>query len=300
MDGIDIAPLAQVGGNRDIGNCLLHLVVECGERDFHSIGWCKIDTAFKADQLLIGQRGIGAGGDREDHEGPVELIERRQPQPAVGRCPDGPAFCCMPDCPAAQTGVPATPVGELAVTGDRPGRSFLVEKTTTHRPTVSPETSGQHQRAQCPVILDEQSQITVIAARLSARSDETCDAGIGVFLQMSFGDPQVGAQPEYVCIPDRGPQLQFAADPGRGRATLVQRLFEAGRTDDRVREIALLDIGQRVELPGSASDQPQAAVLSLGAGIAADKTQGSLVLEGEATQLHFDIFAQRLSQPGAG
>ena len=72
----------------------------------------------------------------------------------------------MPDCPASQAGLPATPVGELAVACDHTGGANLAEEAAAHSPAVGPEATGQHQRAQSPIILDEQSQIAVPAAQV--------------------------------------------------------------------------------------------------------------------------------------
>ena len=84
MDRIHIAPRAQVGGDGDIGNSVLNLVIERGGRKVEGLAWRPIEARFKANQPFVDETRIGAGDDREDGERPVQFVKRRQPQPGVG------------------------------------------------------------------------------------------------------------------------------------------------------------------------------------------------------------------------
>ena len=56
--------------------------------------------------------------------------------------------------------------------------------------------------------------------------------------------------------------------------TLLEHLHETRRADDDVREVARLDIGQRVELPVAPADETDARVLPEPAGRGADPEDG--------------------------
>src|SRR3546814_13663025 len=96
---------------------------------------------------------------------------------------------------------------------------------------------------------------------------------------------------------DRRPQLDLAADAGRGRIALVERLAEGGGRNHDVGEVARLDIGERIDLPRAAGDEADAGVLPLAHAVRALEAQGPFVVEDGAAKLDFRRGGQRRDGP---
>ena len=72
-------------------------------------------------------------------------------------------------------------------------------------------------------------------------------------------------------------QSDLATQPGCRRVALIEHERVARRADDLVREIARLDISERVDRPASVVDQPDAGVVRLAAAVGALEAQGPIV-----------------------
>ena len=84
MDRIDIAPLAQIGPDGDVGDGAINAVVKgCGLK--FEPAELQIEPALKPEQLLVFKRGISPGGDREHHERPVQFVQRWLAQAVIDR-----------------------------------------------------------------------------------------------------------------------------------------------------------------------------------------------------------------------
>ena len=137
------------------------------------------------------------------------------------------------------------------------------------------------------------------AGKVRAGNELGCGA-VGVFGKIAVGQSEIGAQAQHVVVTHRGAHLELAAEAGRGRVALVERLLEAGRRDHDVREVAPLAVDQRIELPIAVTDQPEADVFALALAVGAHEAQGAVVVERHPARLQFDVRAERLDQPRLG
>src|SRR5690606_18089671 len=113
-----------------------------------------------------------------------------------------------------------------------------------------------------------------------------CDIRIiGVLIHVPSRKPAVDADAQQMRIAYRRAKLDLAAQAGRGRRALVERFAEGGGGNDDVREIARLDVGERVDLPGAARDEADTGVLPLAKAIGASEAQGPGIAEQRCAEL---------------
>ena len=168
--------------------------------------------------------------------------------------------------------------------GDRARRICLAEEAPGDRPAVAAHTRGQHEPPERPVVLDESAERAGLAARRAPRRDEPA-RGIGILVQRTVAEPRIDTDAQHVIGPDRRTQLDLAANARGGRVALVERQLGGGRADHAVGEVARLDIGERVDRPGPAMDQPDAGIIGLRTAVGAREAQRASVAIEQAARL---------------
>ena len=108
-----VLSLAQVAGDGDVGNRVLHLVIEGGDRKHDRIDRLPVQADLEALEPFVLEIGIGFSGDGEHHERPVEFVQGRQTQPGIGRRAQVEPPCGMDHCARAPAQGPI-----VAVRGD--------------------------------------------------------------------------------------------------------------------------------------------------------------------------------------
>ncbi len=127
--------------------------------------------------------------------------------------------------------------------------------------------------------------IGVDPARAAPLGHRGGEGAYGVLEQSPGRSAIVGTDAQNMTAAYRGAQLELAAHSGGRGGALVEHGHEAGRADHDICEIAGLEISQRLPLPASASDQPQAGILPLGQTVSPCKSQRTRVTPGEHTRL---------------
>ena len=90
-------------------------------------------------------------------------------------------------------------------------------------------------------------------------------------------------------VPHGRSQFELAAQPGSRRIALVEHRDEPRRTDHDIGEIARLQIGQRIEFPFAATDQPKARILPLDAAVGSLEAQRAFIAICQPADLQFDF-----------
>ena len=83
----NVSPLLQVGADGDVGDRILQLVLERGERDLHARRRLPIKPCFVAEQPFGLEVLVRLRGHREHDIGPVKLVQGRQPEAGIGGRP---------------------------------------------------------------------------------------------------------------------------------------------------------------------------------------------------------------------
>ncbi len=90
---------------------------------------------------------------------------------------------------------------------------------------------------------------------------------------------------------------RLVAGNAGGCGTLIERAAETGRADDRVGEVARLQISDRIHRPRPAMHQPDARILPPGAAVRPAKTQRSVIAEHEPAHLQLRQIIERRDCP---
>ena len=156
-DRVDILALAQVGADRDVGHRILQPVVETGERQRQPGRGVEIDPPLDPLQPFQLQRRVRLRGDREHHERPVQLVQRRHAEPRIGRRAQVDRGQSMEQRADAAGADRAVAVGIGAGGRGTAGRRRLAEETVVDRPAIDPAAAGQDQMPDRPVVLRERA-----------------------------------------------------------------------------------------------------------------------------------------------